>query len=82
MKWDKEPTLKEFVTIFDDYVKEIDCMNNEDGYISAHKIVGRIRIEDDSDDESEYEIVGLDIGQLMGCGCWADIVIRVKRGES
>ena len=59
MDWDKEPTLKEFATTFDDYVKEIGCMNNEDGYIASHKIVGGIRVQDDSDD-IEYEIIGLD----------------------
>lgn len=80
MDWDKQPTLKEFVTIFDDYVKEIGCMDNEDGYIASHKIVGDIRIEDVSD-EAEYEVVGLDINQLGGCGCWSDIVIKIRRIE-
>ena len=79
MDWDiEQPTLKQFATTFDDYVKEIGCMDNENGYIASHKIVGRIRVEDDTDDV-EYEIVGLDIGQLIGCGCWSDIIIKIKR---
>ena len=28
-----------------------------------------------------YEIVGLDIGQVGGCGCWSDILIFIKRIE-
>ena len=81
MNWDKEPTLKEFATTFNDYLKEIGCMDNEDGFIAAHKITGRIRVEID-EDMSDYEIVELDVGTLGGCGCWSDIVIRVKKGEA
>jgi hypothetical protein len=77
MDWDKEPTLKEFATTFNDYVNEIGCLDNQDGYIASHKIIGGIRIDDDSD--TEYEIIGLDINQLVGCGCWSDIVIKIRR---
>ena len=76
-KW--KPTLKEFTKVFNDYVNEIGCVDNENGYIGSHNIVGRIRVEDIDDYDAEYEIVGLDIGQLGGCGCWSDIIINIKK---
>ena len=82
MNWDKEPNLKEFATTFNDYVKEIGCMDNAAGYIASHNIVGRIRVVDVDDvGDADYEIVGLDIGQVGGCGCWSDILIFIKRIE-
>jgi hypothetical protein len=72
--------LKEFTEKFNNYVNEIGCMGNPDGYIASHKIVGGICVEDDSDD-SLYEVIGLDINQLGGCGCWSDIIIKIRRKD-
>lgn len=69
MRWDKEPTLKEFAKVFHDYVEDIGCTDNEQGWIGSHKIVGRIRVYNiDPNDDTAYEIVGLDMHGLGGCG--------------
>jgi len=80
MAWNKPPTLKQFAELFNDYLREVGCMNNPDGYIASHKIVGGIHVYNvDKDDDTEYEIVGLDVGQLGGCGCWSDIIIEIRK---
>ena len=82
MRWDKEPNLKDFATVFQEYLDDIGCMDNEQGWIGSHKIVGTIRVyNDDPNDDTAYEIVGLDMDGLGGCGCPADIVIRIKKVE-
>ena len=82
MRWDKEPTLKEFAKVFHDYVEDIGCTDNEQGWIGSHKIVGRIRVYNiDPNDDTAYEIVGLDMRGLGGCGCPADIEIRIRKVE-
>nr|QMP83493.1 MAG: hypothetical protein [Caudoviricetes sp.] len=80
MDFDKHPTLKEFATTFNSYLEMVGCMNNEEGYIASHKIVGDIRIYDvDENSDESYEIVGLEMGLLGGCGCEADIIIKIKK---
>jgi hypothetical protein len=81
MDWDKEPTLKEFATAFNQYVDEtgVLCGDNPEGWIGSHKITGHIQVIDVSDDDVEYDIVGLDLNQLIGCGCPSDIVIKIKK---
>ena len=76
--WDKEPTLKVFSGAFQLYLKEIGCLDNEAGWIGSHHIVGGIRIENE-DEDTEYEICGLEYDQLMGCGCPSDIVIKIRK---
>lgn len=80
MNWDKAPTLKEFANVFNTYVKDIGCMDNAQGWIGSHKIVGDICVYiDDPDDDTALEIVSMSIDQLGGCGCPVGIVIHVKR---
>ena len=80
MDWDKEPTLREFANKFQDYLNDIGCMDNEAGWIGSHHIIGGIRIEtEDSDDDTAYEICGLEYDMLMGCGCPSDIVIKIRK---
>lgn len=80
MDFDKHPTLKEFADGFNKYLDYVGCMDNEEGYMGSHKIISEVRIYDiDENDDTAYEIVGLDIGQLMGCGCEADIIIKIKK---
>ena len=78
MNFDKPPTLKEFSYYFNKYLDDIGCANNPEGYIASHKIVGGIRVYDE-DDETDFEIVGIDFEQLMGCGCPSDIIIKIKK---
>lgn len=79
MDWDTEPNLKEFTKVFREYVDDIGIDNNPHGFIASHNIIGRIRVEDADDDETYYNIVGLDMDQLGGCGCTAGIIIRIKK---
>lgn len=80
MEPDKPPTLKEFAETFNSYLNDIGCMDNPEGWIASHKIVAGIRVYDiDENDDTDYEIVGLDMDQLIGCGCLSDIVIKIKK---
>ena len=82
MDWEKEPRLAEFVKIFDSYVKDIMNVNDPDGFIYSHRIRGSISVcTDDPDDDTMYEIVGLDLDYLCGCGYPSGITIRVKKIE-
>lgn len=77
---DKEPTLREFKNYFDHTCDDILGSDKNDPYIMSHKIVGKIYIDCINDDtETIYEIIGLDVGQLIGCGCGADIIIQIKK---
>lgn len=82
MDWKKEPKLKEFAETFADYLNDVGCMDNPEGWMGSHKIVSRIRIEcTDENDDTDYEVCGLEYDQLMGCGCPADIRIMIRRVE-
>jgi hypothetical protein len=78
MDWDTPPTLKQFAEIFNGYLKEIGCMNNQEGYINSHKIIGGIHIYCDDDMENSYVISSIDFEQL-NCGCWSDVTISIKK---
>ena len=78
MDWEKEPRLAEFAKIFDSYVKDIMNVNDPDGFIYSHRIKGSISVRTD---DTMYEIVGLDLDYLGGCGCTSGITIRVKKIE-
>ena len=78
MDWEKEPRLAEFAKIFDSYVKDIMNVNDPDGFIYSHRIKGSISVRTD---DTMYEIVGLDLDYLGGCGCPSGITIRVKKIE-
>jgi|GEM_PF-4876628 len=80
MDWDKPPTLQEFKKTLDAYVDDTMNINDPDGFIYSHKIKGEVDVYlDDEDDDIAYEIVGLDLDQLGGCGCPVRIVIRIRR---
>lgn len=80
MDFDKPPSLKEFDKALDWCVNETDCRLSKDGYIGSHEIVGHIDVVlEDSDDE--YEIVGLRLDYLFGCGCPSGATIKIKKVE-
>ena len=82
MNFKKEPSLAEFAKIFDSYIKDIMNVNDPDEFIYSHKIKGSISVyTDDAYDDTMYEIVGLDLDYLGGCGCTSGITIRVKKIE-
>ena len=80
MDWDKEPKLKEFAETFADYLKDVGCMDNPEGWMGSHEIVSRINVLCvDEDEDIGYEVCGLEYDQLMGCGCPADITIKIRK---
>ena len=80
MDFDKEPTLKEFSEVFNKYLNDVGCMDSEKGWIGSHKIVGDVRVYiTDEDDDTAFEIVGIEMDQLMGCGCPSGILIKIKK---
>ena len=69
--------LKAFAELLNRYVKEIGL--NQEGNIASHKIKGTISLRClNGPDDKSYRIVGLDIGQLPGCGCWDGVVIEIE----
>lgn len=82
MDFKKEPSLAEFAKIFNSYVKDIMNVNDPDEFIYSHKIKGSISLcTDGPDDDTMYEIVGLDLDYLCGCGCASGIIVRIKKIE-
>lgn len=80
MDWKEPPDLAEFASTFDLYVKDIMDIKDKDGYIYSHKLKGSIDVFIDDDDcDDKYQILGLDLEQLMGCGCSSGITIRIKK---
>ena len=70
--------LKSFLETFESYVRIIGIKENGD--IGSHKIQGRIQVRclNSSDPDKAYRIVGLDVGQLPGCGCPDGITIEIE----
>lgn len=81
-EWNKEPTLKEFAKTFNEYVDEVGVMANKEGFIGSHNIIGYIDVRCENDDDAYYEITGLDMEQLAGCGCWSGIRIRIRKVDN
>ena len=73
-----DPTIKEFEDAFAHLRNEI----TTDGVaVSSHyTLKTRVSVTiDDPNDDNWYEIVGLDVSQLMGCGCWSGIKIVIRK---
>jgi len=68
--------VKEFADRIAEYAVEIGCDGN--GRIASHKIPSAVHVRC-ADSDEEYELVGIDIEQLMGCGCWAGIVLEIRK---
>lgn len=78
MDWDTTPTLKDFDDTYMGYMEDIGGVRTTPtGYIAAHDIVGSITVWDD--DDVAYDITGLEVDQLIGCGCPSGIIIKIKR---
>ena len=78
MNFDKAPSLKEFAEVFNRYLNDVGCINNPEGYIASHKIVGKIGVVIDNELD-DFEIVGIDMDQLGGCGCFSDITLKIRK---
>lgn len=72
------PTIKEFQEEFQKIAEEcsVDGIN-----INSHKIKTSVQVVCENSDD-EFEIVGMGVGMLFGCGCWSDpkIIIRKING--
>lgn len=69
-----DPTIKEFRERFDNYASDITV---DGDFIMSHKIKSSVQVRCINSDKS-YRLVGMTIGQLMGCGCWADIILEIE----
>ena len=73
-------SFADFDRCYNSIVKEIGI--KEDGTIASHSLEPTITVMvDDPDDDSDYEIVGLEPDMLWGCMCWAGVVIKIRRVE-
>jgi hypothetical protein len=67
--------VKEFAERVADYAKEIGC--DGVGSIAAHKIKSSVRVAC-KDSDAEFELVGIDVDMLPGCGCFDGIVLEIS----
>jgi hypothetical protein len=77
-----DPTITEFRTEFNKLANEIVCEKypTPEDYIGSHKIPSSVRVRVVNDDVDEYyDIVGLAVDQLCGCGCWSGVVIEIRK---
>jgi hypothetical protein len=79
--FDKHPTLKQFDERYKSIKNEILNPDSEEGFIYSYKIKGAIKIIDDSTDV-EFDIIEITFGQLLGCGCPNELIIKVKQNDS
>jgi len=76
----KHPTLRTFIEYLEHVDKEIGSTRegNEEGYMMSHQVPATIRIHNEDDEDTYYEISEVDIDQFLGCGCWSGITITIK----
>lgn len=74
-------TIKEFLDEFKKVANE--CSADGENVNSHHGIKSTVKVcvYDDSNGVcySDYEIVEISFDSMMGCGCWSDVVIKVKK---
>lgn len=75
MKFSEDPTLKQFVKHFNEYVEDI---MDIDGNVNSHKFPANIYVEVEGSD-FEYSIKELEVGYMGGCGCPQSITIIIKK---
>lgn len=75
---DKPLNLKEFLDMVKFYADECGVTFNDEGNIHSHDIKGSINFYNEEDDQY-YEIAGIDVDQLMGCGCWSGLEIYLRK---
>lgn len=68
--------VSEFKKTIDWMADDIQCDGN--GSIGSHRVPSSVDFYVE-DDDSEYELVDIDIQRLGGCGCASGITIRLKR---
>ena len=69
-----DPTIKEFADMFATYSSEI---TNDGKKLVAHDIPAIVTVDCIGSDKM-YQIVGMSVGMLGGCRCWANICIEIE----
>jgi len=50
---------------------------DDKGFIGSHKLEANISVSC-INNKKEYKLVGLDVNQLLGCGCWSGIILEIE----
>jgi hypothetical protein len=51
-----------------------------DGTIASHSLVAHVRVcTDDPEDDSDYELVGIESDQMIGCGCSFGVTLIIRK---
>jgi hypothetical protein len=71
--------LKEFSEKVANYTKDIG-IHGPEGFIGSHKLQGSLGAYD-PESNKYYVITGIEIDQLMGCGCWRGIQLILEEDK-
>jgi hypothetical protein len=72
-----DPTIKDFKEKFDEVANECSI----DGIlVDSHKLPTRVQVRCINSDKS-YSIVGIDVNMMIGCGCWAGVIIEIEEEQ-
>ncbi len=74
MNFETEPTLQEFVKVFNEYKDEI---MDKNGNVQSHTMPASITVYDAAGDS--YIIKALNMDYLGGCGCPSGIEIFIEK---
>jgi len=70
------PIIGEFRDKFNKVAYEV---STDGTCVDSHpSIPARVLLEVENSNDS-YEIVGIDVAQLIGCGCWSDVIIMARK---
>lgn len=69
--------LKKILDKLNLYADDIGCM--KDGKLGGHNIEAKLNIVDENDES--YELIGINMGCLGGCGCPSDIELVIRKVE-
>ena len=73
-----DPTIAEFR----EYLDRIAAETSSDGgkTLASHQIHTTVTVSSiDPDDNASYELVGIDVDHLFGCGCWVGPRLIIRR---
>lgn len=73
----KDTTVLELTNLLSRYQKEIGGGEKTTGSHSFPSSIG-VRCDNSEDD---FELVGVDVQQAVGCGCWTGVTFVIKRVE-
>ena len=74
-----DPTIGEFKRSFDRLADEI--TTGDGTKVMSHSLDTQVRVRCINSEKS-FSVVGLDLAQLMGCGCPCGIVIEIAEDDT